>query len=98
MKPRNVCLLLLVLLIGLISFRPVLAQYMGDGGGQGGAHVSATEAAKIQDWFTKYDNIRRQAQMNPQQGIATTISLLGPIAILLNHHQGTFHLTMTHLL
>jgi len=50
--------------LSLIGSGPVLAQYVG---GNAGGQSASTEAAKVQDWFGKYDNIRRQAQMSPQE-------------------------------
>jgi hypothetical protein len=57
-------------LIGIVSAGPVAAQYMGgNAGNAGGApqQAPATPVPKIQEWFNHYDNIRRQAQMNPQE-------------------------------
>jgi hypothetical protein len=43
-----------------------MGQYLGSGGGaQPQPARSATSPQAIRQWFDRYDNIRRQAQMNP---------------------------------
>lgn len=46
---------------------PAQAQYMGDTAASPGAGAHQTNSKEIQDWFAKYDNVRRQAQMNPAE-------------------------------
>jgi hypothetical protein len=56
----QIALLCLVLAGQLATFESVYAQ-----GQTASAAAQSTPAAQIKDWFGKYDEIRREAQMNP---------------------------------
>jgi hypothetical protein len=59
----------------------VIAQAQGGAGSSMG--VQATPIAQIKDWFNKYDAIRRQAQMNPQQRAKADAMLSKGLAIVM---------------
>ncbi|HEY9715346.1 MAG TPA: hypothetical protein V6C72_17875, partial [Chroococcales cyanobacterium] len=61
--------LTLVIVQAALGTLAAQAQYTGsNAGGTPEAQVQAgTPEAKIKDWFSKYDQVRRDAQMNPQE-------------------------------
>lgn len=57
----------LFLVTNSFDMTPVVAQASGAGDAAKGQVHAATPSAKIKEWFSQYDAIRRQAQMNPTE-------------------------------
>jgi hypothetical protein len=61
----------------------VLPQALAQNGAGSSIGTRATPIAQIKDWFNKYDAIRRQAQMNPQQRAKADAMLSKGLAIVM---------------